>query len=128
MVADKIREIKEDSSWKLWGTVVAVITLMLLYVQWQNGQTMSHIDLRLQPLVVAVQENTDARKQGGRYTDTDAIRDLSRIRAEMTNCKSESKAEDNRLHTRIDQLFQKMFEFHSAHPHELMLNNQPVMP
>ena len=125
MVTDRIRE---NPTLRMWTTLAAVVTIMMGYVSWNNSQMIQHIDLRLQPLVVAVQENTDSRKMGGRYTDTDAIRDLSRIRSEMSDCKSESKAEDNRLHTRIDQLFQKMFEFHSAHPHDLMLNNQPVMP
>lgn len=122
MVAEKV---KTDQNWQLWTTLGVIITVMLGYVSWSNSQMMQHIDLRLQPLVQAVEENTESRKKGGRYTDIDADRDLARIRNEIATCKNGRKAEDSRLHTRIDQLFQKMFEFHSAHAHDILMNNSP---
>lgn len=122
MVAEKIRT---DPNWQLWTTLGVIITVMLGYVSWSNSQMMSHIDLRLQPLVQAVEENTDSRKKGGRYTDSMAARDFAQVRQEISACKNGRKAEDSRLHIRIDQLFQKMFEFHSAHAHDILMNNRP---
>lgn len=123
MVTEHIDKIKTDPDWRMWTTLATVVVAMMAYVSWANANMIEHIDLRMLPIVQMVEENTESRKKGGRYTAENAKEDkvINRINhdrlqkqidhlGDMLNGVSRFHDEGAKLEARVLRLEQKIYE------------------
>jgi len=94
MVTERI---KNDPSWRMWTTLSAVLVVALGYVSWSHNNMITQIGLRIQPVMVLVSENTEARKNTEAYTIAMAHED-----------KEENRIQHERILTKMDRMETRM--------------------
>jgi len=118
-----VEKIKNDPNWRMWTTLASVLVLVLGYVTWSHANMISHIDLRVQPLLLLIDENTVARHNNDNYTEASAKEDklVNRLDhqrlqkqldhlAEMLTGHSRFQEEGRKMDGRILRLEAKVFK------------------